>query len=184
MINIIKSDLYRYNKLQGFFGFLKGLFFIPGFRFTFFLRLVSKYKKFSIIGIISRFILHILKFRYGYQIDARAKIKKGFYIGHFGPILIGKGVMIGSNCNIGHTVTLGMINKGIKKGVPTIGNNVVMGSGTVIIGNIQIGSNVLIAPNSFVSTNVPDNSTVIGNPAKIIHMDKNPVDGHIEHILN
>ena len=148
------------------------------------MRLASNNKKFSIFGVISRVILHVLKFRYGYQIDVRAKIGKGFYIGHFGPIIIGKGVVIGSNCNIGHTVTLGMINKGIKKGVPTIGNNVVMSSGSVIIGNIKIGSNVLIAPNSFVSTNVPDNSTVIGNPAKIIHMDNNPVDGHIEYTLN
>ena len=184
MNNIIKADLYRYNKLHGFFGFLKGLLIIPGFRFTFFLRLANKYKKVSIIGIISRLILHILKFRYGFQIDARAKIGKGFYIGHFGPIIIGKNVVIGSNCNIGHTVTLGMINKGNKKGYPTIGDYVVMSTGSVIIGNIHIGSNVFIAPNSFVNSNVPNNSTVIGNPAKIIHMNKNPVDGSIEHILD
>jgi len=77
-----------------------------------------------------------------------------------------------------------MINKGEKKGVPTIGNNVVMSSGSVIVGNIIIGSNVFIAPNSFLTVNVPDNSTVIGNPAKIIHMNNNPVEGSIEYILD
>jgi len=184
MINIIKSDLYRYKKLQGFSGFLKGLFIIPGFRFTFFFRLASKYKKLSIIGFFSRFILHILKFRYGYQIDVKAKIGKGLYIGHFGPIIIGKDVIIGSNCNIGHTVTLGMINKGEKKGVPKIGSEVVLSSGCVIVGKVQIGSKVFIAPNSFVTVSVPDNSTVIGNPAKIIHMNKNPVEGSIEYVLD
>ena len=169
MINTIKADLYRYSELKGLSGFLKGLFFIPGFRFTFFLRLVSNYNKILIIGIISRFILHILKFRYGYQIDARAKIGKGFSLGgHFGPVLIGKDIIIGSNCSVGHTVTLGMIDSGVKKGVPIIGDNVVISTGSVVVGKIQIGSNVFIAPNSFVTVNVPDNSTVIGNPAKII----------------
>ncbi len=169
MINVIKADLYLYKNLQALSGFLKGLLFKPGFRFTFFLRLASKYKKLSIIGILSRFILHILKFRYGFQIDARAKIGKGLYIGHFGPIIIGKNIVIGSNCSIGHTVTLGMISEGKNKGVPTFGDNVEIHTGSVIVGNIHIGSNVIIAPNAFISFNVPDNSTVIGNPAKIIH---------------
>ncbi len=169
MNNIIKADLYRYGKLQGLSGLLKGLRSKPGFRYTFFLRLASKYKKFSIIGFISRFILRILKFRYGFQIDSRANIGKGFYIGHFGTVIIGKDIVMGSNCSIGHTVTLGMISTGKNKGVPTIGDNVGIHSGSVIVGNIQIGSNVEIAPNSFISFNVPDNSTVIGNPAKIIH---------------
>lgn len=53
-----------------------------------------------------------------------------------------------------------------------------IGTGSVIVGNVKIGSNVLIAPNSFVNMNVPNNSLVIGNPAKIISKE-NPTDGYI-----
>ena len=77
-----------------------------------------------------------------------------------------------------------LLVKGKLKGVPTLGDNVWMGTGSIIIGKIQIGSNVLIAPNAFVNFSVPSNSTVIGNPARIIHMNNNPVDGYINDILD
>ena len=63
---------------------------------------------------------------------------------------------------------IGYEPRGIRKGTPTIKNNVWIGSNAAIVGNIEIGNNVLIAPNAFVNFNVPDNSIVIGNPAKII----------------
>ena len=178
----IKADLYRYYKYKGFSGLLKGMK-IPGFRYIYFLRKANKYKKYSLKGIISRLILHWMGNRYGFQIRVNAKIGKGFYIGHFGTILIGSEVVIGSNCNITHNVTIGNAIKGKLKGVPIIGDNVWMGTGAVIVGKIKIGSNVLIAPNSFVTFNVPDNSSVIGNPAKIIRMNNNPVDGYINYTL-
>ena len=179
----IEADLYRYYQFKGFFGLLKGMM-IPGFRYTYFFRKAHKYKKYSLKGIISRLILHWIGNKYGFQIKANAKIGKGFYIGHFGTIIIGDDVVIGSNCNITHNVTIGNAIKGKLKGVPTLGDNVWMGTGSIIIGKIQIGSNVLIAPNAFVNFNVPSNSTVIGNPARIIHMNNNPVDGYINDILD
>ena len=57
---------------------------------------------------------------------------------------------------------------GGRKGVPKIGNNIWIGVNVTIVGNIEIGNNVLIAPNSFVNIDIPDNSIVIGNPCKII----------------
>ena len=183
MNSIIKADLYRYGKLQGFNGFLKGML-IPGFSFTYFLRLANKYKKLSIIGIISRFILYLLSLIYGYQIDARANIGKGFYIGHFGTVLIGQGATLGSNCNIAHNVTIGETPKGKINGLPIIGDKVWIGTGSVIVGKIQIGSNVLISPNTFVNFDIPGNSIVMGNPAKIIHMNNNPIEGYINNIID
>ena len=68
------------------------------------------------------------------------------------------------------------------KGYPTIGDYVWIGTGSVIVGNINIGSNVLIAPNSFVNIDVPDKSLVIGNPCEIVSKE-NPCERYIKHIL-
>ena len=110
-------------------------------------------------------------FKYGIQIPLETKISPGFYIGHFGNIVINGGVVIGSNCNISNGVTIGQTNRGEFKGIPYIGNNVWIGVNCVIVGNIKIGSNVLIAPNSFVNFSIPSNSLVLGNPGKIIPKD-------------
>ena len=66
--------------------------------------------------------------------------------------------------------------------MPTIGDRVWFGTGAVVVGKIKIGSDVIIAPNSLVNFDVPDNSTVIGNPARIIRRDKPPT-GYINNIL-
>ena len=90
--------------------------------------------------------------------------------------------VIGKNCNIAHGVTIGQANRGKLKGYPTIGDNVWIGTGSVIVGNINIGPNVLIAPNSFVNVDVPKNSLVIGNPCKVINKE-NPCEGYINFTL-
>lgn len=182
MDKTIEADLYRHGKLKGFSGFLKGMM-IPGFRFTYFLRKANKYNRSTLKGIISRLIIRWLKIRYGFQINSKATIGKGFYIGHFGTILMGDEAVLGNNCNIAHSVTIGEVPVGKLKGQPTFGNKVWIGTGSVIVGKIKIGSNVLIAPNSFVNFDVPDNSTVIGNPARILRMNNNPVEGYIENIV-
>ena len=75
-----------------------------------------------------------------------------------------------------------MIPRGKNRGTPVIGDNVWIGTGSVIVGKIIIGSNVLIAPNAFVNMDVPSNSLVIGNPARIIPKD-NPCESYIQNIL-
>lgn len=65
-------------------------------------------------------------------------------------------------------VTLAQSNRGNKKGAPTLGNEVWIGANAVVVGRINIGNNVLIAPNSYVNTDVPDDCLVMGNPAQII----------------
>lgn len=105
------------------------------------------------------------------QIPAIVKIGKGFYIGHNGSIIINPKVVIGNNCNIAVGVTIGQENRGDRKGVPTIGDEVWIGTNAVIVGNIKIGNDVLIAPNSYINFDVPDHSIVIGNPGKIIRKE-------------
>lgn len=181
MDRIIRADLYRHNGLTGTKGFLRGLM-LPGFRYMFLLRKASKYYKYSIVGIFYRLLISRYKYKYGFQIPTATKIGEGFYIPHFGSIVINPNVIIGSNCNIAHGVTIGRTNRGKLKGFPVIGDKVWIGTGSVIVGNIHIGSNVLIAPNSFVNIDVPDNSIAIGNPVKIIKKD-DPTEGYINFIL-
>lgn len=177
MNSIIKADLFRYGRQTNLFlGFKE-----PGFRYLYFLRKASKKRTYSIIGIFYKIILRHLGYKYGFQIPKNTKIGKGFFIGHFGTIVINEAAKIGDNCNIAHSTTIGQASRGKLKGAPSIGNNVWIGTGSVIIGKITIGNNVLIAPNTFLNKNVPDNSLVIGNPCKII--DKvNATHGYINNI--
>lgn len=92
--------------------------------------------------------------------------------------MINNRAKIGSNCNISHGVTIGQTNRGKLKGYPTIGNRVWIGTGAVIVGNINIGDNVLIAPNTYVNIDIPPNSIVFGSPAKII-FNKDATSGYI-----
>lgn len=112
--------------------------------------------------------LKILLNKYDFNVPASTKIGYGLFIGHNGPIIINSSAIIGNNCNIATGVTIGIENRGKRKGTPTIGNKVWIGNNSTIVGKIVIGDDVLIAPNSFVNFDVPSHSIVIGNPGKII----------------
>jgi serine O-acetyltransferase len=182
MNRIIKADLFRYGGLSGTKGFIKGLL-IPGFRYMYLFRKISNCKRHSLKWLFFNLLKRRYSYKYGFQIPAATEIGEGLYIGHYGTIVINTRVKIGKNCNIAHGITIGQANRGKLKGYPTIGDNVWIGTGSVIVGNINIGSNVLVAPNSFVNVDVPDNSLVLGNPCKIVNK-ANPCEGYINYILN
>ena len=87
---------------------------------------------------------------------------------------------MGSNINLSTGVTIGQANRGKRKGIPVIGNNVWIGTNAVITGNVRIGNDVMICPNAFVNIDVPDHSIVIGNPA-VIHHRGNATEGYINN---
>ena len=181
MDKTIEADLYRHFGLHGFRGLIKGLSY-PGFRYTFLLRKVASHGSKSLSGLLFRFLLQRYRFKYGFEISPEAKIGDGFYLtSHCGSVIIGP-VRIGRNCNIGHCVTIGRGITGERKGRPTLGDNVWIGTGSVLVGKINIGNNVLIAPNSFVNFDVPDNSLIIGNPGVIIKKE-NPTEGYINYTV-
>ena len=99
------------------------------------------------------------------------KIGEGLYFGHAYCITINPETIIGKNVNIHKGVTIGQENRGKRKGVPTIGDEVWIGINATIVGNIKIGNDVLIAPNSYVNCDIPDHSIVFGNPCIIKHDD-------------
>lgn len=109
------------------------------------------------------------------------KIGKGFYIGHFGTIVVHSSAVIGDNVNISQGVTIGATNRGNRQGIPTIGNQVYIGPGAKIIGKITVGNNVAIGANAVVTKDVPDNAVVAGVPAKIISMQGG--EGYINRIV-
>lgn len=146
---------------------------IPLFQYWY--RLTERYP-----NILFRLIYRFISFLYKVEIPYKTKIGKGLYIGHPFCITINPNAVIGDNCNIHKGVTIGQQNRGSKKGTPIIGNCVWIGVNTTIVGGVKIGENVLIAANSFVNCDVPDNSVVFGNPC-IIKFKENATEGYINN---
>lgn len=135
-------------------------------------------------GLVGIFMRHRIEHKYGvsFGLVHVAKIGEGLYLGHPFCIDVNAGAVIGSNCNIGKCVTIGGENRGRRKGAPTLGNRVWVGSGAVIVGRVTIGDDVLVAPNAYVNMDVPAHSIVIGNPGRIIPRD-NATEGYVNNIV-
>lgn len=110
----------------------------------------------------------LLKILWGIELPRSARIGPGLYIGHFGGIIISPAAVIGSNCNLSQSITIGVSGTGERRGVPTIGNNVYIAPGARIFGKISIGDNVKIGANAVVYANIPDNSVVTLSPGYAI----------------
>ena len=104
----------------------------------------------------------------GIEIHPGAKIGRRTFIDHGMGIVIGETAEIGEDCLIYHGVTLGAVENKKGKRHPTVGNNVMLGAGAVILGDIKIGDNVKVGANAVVLEDVESNSTVVGAPARII----------------
>jgi serine O-acetyltransferase len=171
----IKSDLHRYSGKEDFKSFIKTYLTTAGFNYLFWFRLTQRYN-----NIFFRIILKRKMIRFGIEIHPNTKIGYGFYIGHFGGIVINERTIIGNNCNISQGVTIGQINRGEKKGTPTIEDEHYIGPGAKIIGKINIGHNSAIGANAVVVKDVFPNTTVGGIPAKEISSIGS--DGYINRI--
>lgn len=107
--------------------------------------------------------------RYGIEIDPSTKIGKGFYLGHPYGVTINPSAILGDNVCVHKGVTIGVENRGKRKGTPIIGNCVWIGINAIVYGNVKIGDDVLISPNTVVNFDVPSHSVVYGNPGIIRH---------------
>ena len=152
----------------------------PNLHYIYIFRKCQQYPKKSAFGMFWRMVLRHHQIKYGFQIYPETQIGEGFYLGHWGSLVINPNSKIGKNCNIAQGVTIGQQNRGKNEGFPEIGNEVWIGPNAVIVGNVKIGNNVLVAPNSYVNFDVPDNSVVMGNPA-IITPKENATEGYINH---
>ncbi|MCU6711639.1 serine O-acetyltransferase [Paenibacillus sp. J5C_2022] len=129
----------------------------------------------------ARIISQASRFMTGIEIHPGATIGKRLFIDH------GMGVVIGETCEIGDDVviyqgvTLGGTGKEKGKRHPTIGNNVVIGSGSKVLGSFSVGGNSNIGSNAVVLREVPDNCTVVGNPGRVVRRNGERVGDRLDH---
>ena len=169
--HIVLCDLHRYVGSVGISIFLKNVLFNPGYKYTFVLRVTRFLKSKGVLCLpfyaTSRILLSHYTYKYGISIPYNTNISAGFYIGHFGGIVVNHKAVIGKNCNISQGVTIGETYGGKNPGVPVIGDNVYIGPGAKIIGGITIGNNVAIGANCVLTKSVPDNAIVVGIPGEV-----------------
>ena len=163
----IKNQIKTIKKNDPAIHSILEVFLYPSFRVQLYHKLSSFLYKIKLF-FLARLISEFAKGRTGIEIHPGAKIGKNLFIDHGTGVVIGETTVIGDNVTIFHGVTLGGINNTKGKRHPTIGNNVYIGCGAKILGNIVIEDNVKIGANSVVLTNIKANSTVVGIPGKII----------------
>lgn len=122
-----------------------------------------KHKRFF----LARFISQFAKLMTGIEIHPGATIGRGLLIDHGSGVVIGETAIVGDNCTIYQGVTLGGTGKEKGKRHPTVGNNVLIGAGAKVLGSFKVGDNSVIAANSVVLHEVPENSTCVGAPARV-----------------
>ena len=146
----------------------------PGVKAVFFHKIANFFYK-AKFDLVARIISQIIRFFTGIEIHPGATIGKNLFIDHGMGVVIGETSIIGNNVTIYHAVTLGGISPSInsdsqrnEKRHPTIGDEVVIGSGAQIIGPVVIGRCARIAANAVVVNDVKENTTMVGVPAKPI----------------
>lgn len=149
-------------------NWLEVLFCYPGLQALLFHRLAHWLYHVG-IPFIPRLISHIARFLTGIEIHPGAAIGRGVFIDHGMGVVIGETAIVGDYALIYQGVTLGGTGKESGKRHPTLGENVVVGAGAKVLGNIQIGNNVRIGAGSVVLRDVPSNCTVVGIPGRIIY---------------
>ena len=117
----------------------------------------------------------------GADIHPGATIGKSFFIDHATGVVIGETAVIGDHVIIYQGVTLGGVSSSKGKRHPTIGNNVVIGTGAIVLGNITIGNNVRIGAGSVVLKDIPDDSTVVGIPGEIVKHTGVSIKNELQH---
>nr|WP_288248262.1 serine O-acetyltransferase EpsC [uncultured Romboutsia sp.] len=120
---------------------------------------------------LARLISQLARFLTGIEIHPGATLGAGILIDHGMGVVIGETAELGDRITIYHGTTLGGTGKEKGKRHPTVGNNVVIGAGAKILGNISIGSNSKIGANSVVINDVPEGATVVGIPGRVVKIN-------------
>jgi serine O-acetyltransferase len=181
--SIFKADIEKYYSIRpGFAGLTLGgriglwttnfgLHCVVCYRFgKYAAHLYARNKLLGIIPVCAhRLLSYFVHMVHHVDIDA-ATIGPGLYIGHVGTIYIGRTV-IGRNFSLSHNVTIGIGHSEAGEGIPTIGDDVWVGTGSIISGAITIGNRVTVANGCILSRSVPDGCLVAGNPGRVVLRD-------------
>ena len=152
----------------------------PGFHAVMFHRLAHRLDGAG-VPLLPRLISQISRFLTGIEIHPGATIGRRFFIDHGMGVVIGETSEIGDDVLLYQGVTLGGTGHEQGKRHPTLGNNVVVGTGAKVLGGIHIGDNVKIGAGSVVVRSVPDDSTVVGSPGRVVR--QRGTEGVLEHGL-
>lgn len=152
----------------------------PGLHALIAYRLAHRLYKWN-IPLIPRIISYITRIITGIEIHPGAKIGRRFFIDHGEGVVIGATTIVGDDVLIYQQVTLGGTGKESGKRHPTIGNSVIVGAGAKVLGNITLGDNVRIGAGSVVIEDVPEYSTVVGVPGRIVHRAVVDGNGNLMH---
>jgi len=168
MFENIKKDLYAvFERDPAASGKIEVFLTYPGFHAVLLHRVAHWLWKRD-VPVLPRVISHFSRFLTGIEIHPGARIGSYFFIDHGMGVVIGETTVIGNNVTLFQGVTLGGTGKEKGKRHPTLGNNIVVGVGAKVLGNIVIGDNVKIGANSVVLESVPADSTVVGVPGRIV----------------
>jgi len=171
--NIFKADPAARSWLEVFFCY-------PGLHAVVLHRFAHRLWKWKLY-FIARFTSHISRFLTGIEIHPGAKIGRRLFIDHGMGVVIGETSIIGDDVLIYKGVLLGGTSLKKEKRHPTIGNNVVLGSNSIILGAITIGDNARVGAASVVTHDVPANATAVGVPARIsLGLSENEIE-RLEH---
>jgi len=180
MFDTFKQDIKAvYDRDPAVRSVAEVLFCYPGFHALLFYRLAHALwtRKLYFFG---RFVSHIGRFLTGIEIHPGARIGKGFFIDHGMGVVIGETAEIGENCTLYHGVTLGGTSWAKEKRHPTLGDNVIIGSGAKVLGPFTVGSGSKIGSNSVVVKEVPPNSTVVGVPGRMVISEGKKVEEKLD----
>lgn len=130
----------------------------------------------------ARLISQVARGITGIEIHPGATIGKGLFIDHGMGVVIGETTEIGDDCTLYQGVTLGGTGKDTGKRHPTLGNNIMVGAGAKVLGPVEIGDNAKIAAGAVVLRDIPENSTAVGIPAKIVRQSGKKVANDLDQI--
>ena len=172
---MVQADAFRYIGQTGNRAIWRAYKESPGFRFTYHLRhvafLAARRRSPALVPyVIHRLLLNHYRFRYGFDLSPTTAIGPGFYLGHFGGVVISPYAVLGANVNIAQGVTIGAASRGARKGTPILGDRVWVGAHAILVGKINVGNDALIAPGAYVNFDVPAHGLVLGNPGRVVAM--------------
>jgi serine O-acetyltransferase len=162
-------------------GSLEVILFYPGLHAVMAYRLTNALGRMK-VPLLPRFISQLARFFTGIEIHPGARIGRGLFIDHGMGVVVGETAILGDNVTLFQGVTLGGTGKETGKRHPTVGDNVVIGAGAKVLGNITIGDNSYVGANAVVLRDVPRNSTVVGVPGHITRQDGQKIDIMMDHV--